>query len=113
MRRYLSVLFCLLACFAHAQTQTTSASMFRGDLQHSGVYMATGAPTLHGVKWKYATKGKLFSSVTFADGVAYAGSTDHFMYALDADTGALKWKFETFSRITSTAAIADGLVLFP
>jgi eukaryotic-like serine/threonine-protein kinase len=69
--------------------------MFRGDLQHAGVYGAPGVPKLNGVKWKFHTGGGVISSPAVVNGVAYIGSTDGNLYAVDAGCGALKWKFAT------------------
>jgi outer membrane protein assembly factor BamB len=86
--------------------------MFRADAQHSGVYAGPGVPKLHGVKWKFHTAGAVISSPAVAEGVVYAGSADHNLYALDAATGSVKWKFEAQSRISASPAISEGLVYF-
>jgi eukaryotic-like serine/threonine-protein kinase len=85
-------------------------AMFRGDAQHSGVSRAKGVPVLHGVKWKFKTNGWVVSSPTHANGALYFGSTDHYVYAIDATTGAQRWKAKTHGRVVSSAAVADGLV---
>ena len=103
---FVAVLF--LSQFSAAQ----DTAMFRGNPQHTGVYNAAGAPALHGVKWKFHTNGKVFSSPAVAGGMAFIGSTDHFLYAVDLATGSEKWKFETGSRVTSSPAIAGGTVFF-
>jgi outer membrane protein assembly factor BamB len=86
--------------------------MFRGDLQHSGVYGGPGLPKLNGVKWKFHTGGRVISSPAVVNGVAYVGSTDGNLYAIDADSGALKWKFETKSWEVSSPAVVSGVVYF-
>ena len=85
-------------------------SMFRGDARHSGLTNAAGVPTLHGVKWKFKTGGWVVSSPTNANGTLYFGSTDHFVYAVDAATGTQRWKTRTGGRVMSSAAVADGHV---
>lgn len=46
-----------------------------------------------------------------ADGRVYVGSTDHFIYCLDAQTGDVVWKYETGDELRGYgAAIADGKV---
>jgi eukaryotic-like serine/threonine-protein kinase len=87
-------------------------SMFRGNLQHTGVYNAVGVPTFHRVKWKFQTHGFVVSSPAVARGMAFVGSTDHNLYAVDVDSGAQKWKFETESRVTSSPAVSGGIVYF-
>ncbi len=86
--------------------------MFRGDLQHTGVYDAAGVPKLNGVKWKFHTGGRVISSPAVVNGVAYVGSTDGNLYAIEAGSGALKWKFETKSWEVSSPAVVSGLVYF-
>jgi len=86
--------------------------MFRGDLQHTGVYGAPGVPKLNGIKWKFHTGGRMISSPTVVNGVAYVGSTDGNLYAIDSGSGALKWKFETKSWEVSSPAVVSGVVYF-
>jgi len=90
--------------------------MFRGDLQHTGVYGGSGVPKQSGIKWKFHTGGRVISSPAVVNGVAYVGSTDGNLYAIDAGTGTLKWKFGTKSwevsspaRFTSAAAMATSI----
>jgi outer membrane protein assembly factor BamB len=88
------------------------APMFRGNLQHTGVYDSAGIVKFNGIKWKFHTNGRVISSPAVVGGVAYVGSTDSNLYAIDAASGALKWKFATQSWITSSPAVASGLVYF-
>jgi outer membrane protein assembly factor BamB len=64
------------------------------------------------VKWKFQTKGHVFSSPAVADGTVFAGSTDGKLYALDQATGVQKWTFTTRSRVNSSPAVQNGLVYF-
>src|SRR5207302_9059260 len=86
--------------------------MFRGNPQHTGVYDSAAVDAFSGVKWKFQTGGQVISSPVVADGTVYVGSSDHNVYAIDAETGAQKWKFKTGSRVSSTAAISDASVFF-
>lgn len=99
----------LLFC---AQLFAADASMFRGDPQHSGVYPSSPLANFSKVKWKFHTGGMVFSSPAVSDGVAYVGSTDGNLYAINTASGTQKWKFEAKSRITSSPAVTDGLVYF-
>ncbi len=85
--------------------------MFRGDAAHLGVYAST-APTLTHVKWRFATRGKIFSSPAVLGGVVYVGSTDGNLYAVRAADGSLAWRFPTHGPVNSSPAVADGLVFF-
>lgn len=108
MKPSLVVSALLLCPFAFAQ----DSAMFRGNLQHTGVYAAAGVPQFSRVKWKFATHGKVYSSPAVANGMAFIGSTDHNLYAVDLATGAEKWKFTTESRVTSSPAVSEGVVYF-
>jgi len=99
----------IFVCFsAFAQ----DAANFRSNPQHTGVYNAAGVPHFSKVKWKFHTNGQVLSSPAVADNTIYIGSSDHNLYALDADSGTLKWRFATKGRVTSSPAIASGLVYF-
>jgi len=109
-RCFLGILF-LALCLSHS-TSAQDAATFRGNLQHTGVYGAPGVPNLNGVKWKFHTGGRVISSPAVVNGVAYVGSTDGNLYAIEAGSGALKWKFETKSWEVSSPAVASGVVYF-
>lgn len=85
-------------------------AMFRGDAQHSGLSRAPGVPKFTDVKWKFKTNGWVVSSPTAANGALYFGSTDHYVYAIDAIAGTQRWKTKTGGRVVSSAAVANGLV---
>jgi eukaryotic-like serine/threonine-protein kinase len=86
--------------------------MFRGNLAHTGVYDVPPIQTLTGVKWRFHTSGPVISSPAVAGGVAYVGSTDGHLYAIDMATGTQRWTFKTRSRITSSPAVDGGSVFF-
>ena len=50
------------------------------------------------------------SSPVVAHGVVYFGSSDSYVYALDAGTGALRWMFQTGDVVHASPALADGTV---
>ena len=87
-------------------------SMFRGGLDHIGVYQATGLRQAPTVKWRYETRGPVLSSPAVDGGTVYFGSSDQDFYAVDQATGALKWKFHTGSAIASSPAVSGGIVYF-
>ena len=88
------------------------AAMFRGNLQHTGVYNAAGAPKFNGIKWKFHTGGRVISSPAVVNGVVYVGSTDGNFYAIDAASGTVKWKLATKAWEVSSAAVDSGVVFF-
>lgn len=86
--------------------------MFRGNLQHTGVYASSGVPKFNRVKWQFHTRGMVIGSPAVAGALVYVGSDDGNFYAIDAQSGAQRWKFEVKSRVPSTPAIAGGVVYF-
>jgi outer membrane protein assembly factor BamB len=99
----------VLYCFPCAGQE---AAMFRGNLQHTGVYKAPGVPKFSGIRWKFRTAGRVISSPAVVDGVVYVGSTDGNLYAIDAGSGAEKWKFATKGWVVSSPAVDSGTVYF-
>lgn len=81
--------------------------MFHGDAAHT----AEGAgPTNLALKWKFQTEGIVISSPSISDGVAYIGSHDKNIYAVDAETGIKIWNFTTEYRVKSSPAVVNGRV---
>jgi len=86
--------------------------MFRGNLEHTGVYASAPLEQFGKIKWKFQTGGRVISSPAVANGMVYFGSTDGNLYALDLQSGAQKWKFPTEVRVTSSPAVDHGIVYF-
>jgi eukaryotic-like serine/threonine-protein kinase len=107
-RSHLAVLFILLP----ASVLALDSPMFRGDPQHSGIYDATGVPKFNQIKWKFHTDGRVFSSPAVVKDTVYFGSTDHYLYAVDLETGKMKWRGKTGSRVTSSPAVDNDTVYF-
>ena len=103
------MLLLFLACTA---VQAQSQPMFRGGLDHPGVYPGTASRHSPNVKWHFATSGQVISSPAIAYGLVYVGSTDQNLYAIDVQTGKEKWKFHTDSSVTSSPAVSAGFVYF-
>ena len=103
-----SLFFIAGSCLVWAQ----DAAMFRGNLQHTGVYNAAGLPKFNAVKWKFHTGGRVIGSPSVVNGVVYIGSTDGNFYAIDADAGTQRWKFTTKAWEVSSAAVDSGVVYF-
>jgi outer membrane protein assembly factor BamB len=99
----------LLCC---TQFFGADAPMFRANPQHTGVYQSPAIETFSRVKWKFHTRGKVFSSPAIAAGIVYVGSSDGNFYAVDLASGTEKWKFASHNRISSSPAVAGGLVYF-
>ena len=82
--------------------------MFGHDPQHTGVAGESLEPPLE-VLWKFGAGGEVGSPAVSRDTV-YIGSSDNYVYALDADTGTEKWKFETGRQVLSSPAVYGGTV---
>lgn len=109
----LTVLCVSVVCFLPSTaTPARDPGMFRGNLSHTGVYDGAGVPKLTGVKWKFHTNGYVISSPAIAGGIAYVGSTDGNLYAIELQSGAQKWKFKTDARVVSSPAVENGVVYF-
>ena len=65
-------------------------------------------------KWSYRTKRGVISSpyVNEEEGIVYVGSTDGFMYALDASNGYNSWRFRTNGPIISSPVAHKGYLYF-
>ena len=111
MRRFLAGIGLFVAAYCLAVV-AQDAAMFRGNPPHTGVYNAAGAPKFNAVKWKFHTGGRVISSPAVVNGVAYVGSTDGNLYAIDAASGAQKWKFTSKAWEVSSPAVMAGVVYF-
>jgi hypothetical protein len=83
------------------------ATMFRGDPQHSGIYASAAVAAFSRVKWKFHTGGMVYSSPAVA-GVAYVGSTDGNLYAMDTPPEP-EMDVRSQEPRASSPAVADGL----
>ena len=62
--------------------------------------------------WSFTTGGWVLIAPAVVDDVVYAGSDDHSLYALTAETGDLLWSHATGDVIRSTPTVVDGRVFF-
>ena len=55
------------------------------------------------------TRGAIKGSIamSFTHGLAYAGSWDYYVYAIDTITGSLAWKFNAGSRVMACPALDE------
>jgi outer membrane protein assembly factor BamB len=93
-----------------AQGNGTSAAALREVNGLSNLDSTTSKSTFQGVKWKFKTEGKIFSSPALVNGVVYVGSEDGYLYAINAGTGMLKWKFKTGGPLHSSPRIYQTTV---
>jgi outer membrane protein assembly factor BamB len=111
-KSFRNALLALASLFVAVPAFSQAASMFRGNLEHSGVYGGVGVRSFTKVKWTFHTPGQVISSPAVAGGLVFAASTDGNLYAVDRETGLQRWKFEAKSRIASSTAVAGGLAYF-
>ncbi len=65
-------------------------------------------------KWSFRTRGAIYSSpyVDPNEGVVYFGSSDHFIYALDANSGVSSWRVRTTGPVIGSPVEFKGLLYF-
>lgn len=80
------------------------------------LFVGTTGGTLHAIsldlreKWHFKAKGEIWSTPVLSDNVVYVSSADHFLYAIDAESGKEIWRFEAKAAIMSTPLVANGRV---
>ena len=60
--------------------------------------------------WKFACADEIRGTARYAKGIVYFGSYDHYLYAVNAESGNLVWKYQTDGGIVSRPAIMDDYV---
>jgi eukaryotic-like serine/threonine-protein kinase len=60
--------------------------------------------------WRFSTGNEVFSSPAVVNGVAYVGSLNNAVYALNAATGTRRWVFHTGGSVDSSPAVVRGVV---
>ena len=61
-------------------------------------------------RWSFPTDGKVWSTPAVADGVAYFGSLDHNVYAVNVEDSTKLWKFPTEGAVAASPVVAAGRV---
>jgi len=62
--------------------------------------------------WDYKTGGRIDAVPRIEGEVAYVGSSDGGLYALELATGKLIWRYDAQEEVGTTPVVAGGLVLF-
>ncbi len=98
---------------AAAATGEEHAAMLRANLERTGVYPSGGPTRRPELLWTFKTTSaawmELISSPVVADGVAYVGSQDCRLYAVDVRTGREMWTFKADDWVRSPA-VSRGVV---
>ncbi len=86
---------------------------FQAAPDHNAV-LNTGSPAGQALdaSWRFQTNGTVSTVPAVVDGVAYLGSMDGCVYALDAKTGRLLWSFGANNQVMSEPLVSGGLVFF-
>jgi outer membrane protein assembly factor BamB len=71
---------------------------------------AGGAP--FSVSWRFATNGSVVMAPAVVNGVAYIGSMDGCVYALDVADGRMLWSFPAQNQVMSEPLVVGGSVYF-
>lgn len=74
----------------------------------SAFNLSAGQPT--SAKWTFQTGGPVYSSPVVAGNRVYFGSEDHWLYCLNAETGAKLWAMKTGDKIIASPVVANGKV---
>jgi outer membrane protein assembly factor BamB/tRNA A-37 threonylcarbamoyl transferase component Bud32 len=64
-----------------------------------------------GIKWRFKAKRAITGNITVFDGIAYAGSQDFHIYAVDIQAGWAAWRFRTQKPVISSPCI-EGKFLY-
>jgi outer membrane protein assembly factor BamB len=110
MRMWLKGLLMLFVGMTPTQAWGQSPQ-FRGEPSLTGTVETTGVETFGGVAWRFETGSTVRSSPALVDGTLFVGSSDGFLYALEAETGRAVWRYDAESPIASSPAVANGVVL--
>src|SRR6266446_6942642 len=120
MKKVIAIAFAIIALetlylIVSPYVAASAQSMFRANLERTGVYKTRSIQRLHGVKWKFKTERVIeawFSSPTVSGDTVYFGSHDGYLYSIDAQTGKQRWSFKTGYRVYSSPAVSEGTIYF-
>ncbi len=62
------------------------------------------------IVWKFKTGAQVYGSPSITGNLLIIGSSDHFLYALDLETGKAAWKTDLGDRILSKPLIDSGRI---
>jgi outer membrane protein assembly factor BamB len=113
MPKYLVIfIFCWMNIACGQSNSNSAATVFHAGATHIGVYPGESYRSFGSLRWKFKTQGKIFSSPALSNGIAYIGSADHNLYAIDIKTGKQLWIFTTGGAVHSSPAVNGDIVCF-
>lgn len=62
------------------------------------------------VNWTFATEGKIHSTTAIENGIAYIGSDDQKLYAINVETGAQLWSYKTEYAVKSIPLVLGNSI---
>ena len=101
-----------LFCSCGEKSDISGYGMFRGNLQHTGIYPSAEVNVNPSLLWRFKTNGYINSSAAIKGEQIFFGSSDGYLYCLNSHSGSLIWKFKTDGAINSSPAITDDEVFF-
>jgi outer membrane protein assembly factor BamB len=97
-----------------ARSQSSPVVAYSSKLGKTLVYVGNSAGDMSAYDtktgdriWVYPTGAAIQSTAAVSAGVVYVGSGDHYLYALDAASGALRCRFLTGGVISSSPAVVN------
>jgi outer membrane protein assembly factor BamB len=109
--------------FRSDQSRFIGGAVIDGDT----IYAATVDGQIHAVDretaeekvgWPFSADGGIWSTPLLADGMLYVTSLDHYLYAVNVETGQLEWRFpadgddEDPGAMVGTPRLHDGVLYF-
>jgi len=87
-------------------------AMFHHDLLHSGSSGSGDTLPEGKLLWTFSTGREIQSSPAIVDSVAYVGSRNGKIYAINLITGTIQWEYQTGSWVDSSPVVMNGVVYF-
>lgn len=94
-----------------AQSIESTWPMFQFDSANTGYNPDASIATEQvGQRWRTSTLGEVVASPVIANGMAFVGSRDGKVYAMDVEDGSKQWEYNIGEPIESTPVVSNGSV---
>jgi outer membrane protein assembly factor BamB len=107
----LSVGMALLSAYGRADDLTVVHDdwpLFRGNAQQTGV-SANSLPKELEVRWTFKTKDSVEGTAAIVGNIAFVGSNDEHLYAVDLSSGKEKWNYKA-APFKAPVSVRNGFV---